>query len=80
MSLEGVFFVLWAGILSWSDGLNLSALMIDLFLKNMQLWLHKVLIDGLETVVLIIMFLSAVWTAILTAPIHCRWSIGVQVM
>jgi len=26
------------------------------------------------------MFLSAVWTLILTAPIHCRASIGEQVM
>ncbi len=28
----------------------------------------------------IMMFLSAVWTLILTAPIHCRGSIGEQVM
>ncbi len=27
---------------------------------------------------IIVMFLSAVWT--LTAPIHCRWSFGEQVM
>ncbi len=27
----------------------------------------------------IVMFLSAVWTLILTAPIHCRGSIGEQV-
>ncbi len=31
-------------------------------------------------VVLWCFFLSAVWTLILTAPIHCRWSIGEQVM
>ncbi len=29
---------------------------------------------------IIVMFLSAVWTLILTAPIHCRASIGEQVM
>ncbi len=29
---------------------------------------------------IIMMFLSAVWTLILTAPIHCRGSIGEQVM
>ncbi len=29
---------------------------------------------------IIVMFLSAVWTLILTAPIHCRGSIGEQVM
>ncbi len=80
MSLEGVFFGLWTGILSRRDGLNLSALMMDLFLTNMQLSLHKMLIDGLKSVVWIIMFLSAVWTLILMAPIHCRGSIGEQVM
>ncbi len=29
---------------------------------------------------IIVKFLSAVWTLILTAPIHCRWSTGEQVM
>ncbi len=29
---------------------------------------------------IIVMFLSAVWTLILTAPIHCRGSIGEQMM
>ncbi len=29
---------------------------------------------------IIVMFLSAVWTLILTAPIHCRWFVGEQVM
>ncbi len=29
---------------------------------------------------IIVMFLSVVWTLILTAPIHLRWSIGEQVM
>ncbi len=29
---------------------------------------------------IIVMFLSAVWTLILTAPIHCKGSIGEQVM
>ncbi len=29
---------------------------------------------------IIVMFLSAVWTLILTAPIHCRVSIAEQVM
>ncbi len=41
-----------------------------------------ILIDGLEKcgVGFIVIFLSAVWTLILTAPIHCRGSIGKQVM
>ncbi len=29
---------------------------------------------------IIVMFLSAVWTLILTAPIHCRGSIGEKIM
>ncbi len=29
---------------------------------------------------IIVMFLSVVWTLILTAPIHCRGSTGEQVM
>ncbi len=47
---------------------------------------HKMLTDGLEWCGLldyywiIVMFLSAVWTLILTAPIHCRGSIAEQVI
>ncbi len=37
--------------------------MMDLFLTNMHDW------SG----VIIVMFLSAVWTLILTAPIHIYW-------
>ncbi len=37
-------------------------------------WIH---VDYLW---IIVMFLSAVWTHILMAPIHCRGSIGEQVM
>ncbi len=46
--------------------------------------LHKMLIDALEWCGLLVdycdVFLSAVWTLILTAPIHCRGSIGEQVL
>ncbi len=48
---------------------------VDLFLTNTQLLASQ---DGLEWI--IVMFLSAVWTLILTAPIHFRGSIGEQVM
>ncbi len=42
---------------------------------------HKTLIDGhVDYLWIMVMFLSAVWTLILTAPIHCRGSIGEQVM
>ncbi len=36
--------------------------------------------SGVDYLWVIVMFLSAVWTLILTAPIHCRWSVGEQVM
>ncbi len=45
-------------------------------------FLHETLIDGLSHVDylwIIEIFLSAVWS-LLTAPIHCRESIGEQVM
>ncbi len=47
--------------------------MMDSFLTNMQLmdW------SGVNYLWIIVMFLSAVWTLILTAPIHC---IGEKVM
>ncbi len=32
--------------------------------------------SGMDCLWIIVMFLSAVWTLILTAPIHCRGSIG----
>ncbi len=35
---------------------------------------------GVDYLCIIVMFLSAVWTLILTAPIQCRGSIGEQVM
>ncbi len=63
------------------DGLNV--LMVDVFLIN-SLWLHKMLTDGLDwsgvdNLWIIVMFLSDVWTLILTAPIHCsRGSILVK--
>ncbi len=44
-----------------------------LFLTNMQF------VDYLHYLWMIVMFLSAVWTLILTAPIHCRASIAEQV-
>ncbi len=36
--------------------------------------------SGVNYLWIIVMFLSAVWTLILTAPIHCRGSTGEQVM
>ncbi len=36
--------------------------------------------SGVDYLWIIVMFLSAVWTLILTAPIHCWGSIGEEVM
>ncbi len=51
--------------------------MMDLFFTS-----DVMLIDGshVDYLWIIVMFLSAVWTLILTAPIHCRGSIGEQMM
>ncbi len=58
-------------------------LMMDLFLRNTALCFTKhQLMDwsGVDYLWIIAMLLSAVWTLILTAPIHCRGSIGEQLM
>ncbi len=50
---------------------------------NTQLFASQDINDGLQSCRLlgiIVMFLSAVWTLILTAPIHYRRSIGEQMM
>ncbi len=55
---------------------------MNLFLTNMQFFTFKDVNwwTGVDYLWIIVMFLSAVWTLILTAPIHCRGSIGEQVM
>ncbi len=55
------------------------------FLQTRSFCLLKMLIDGLDWsgvdyLWIIVMFLSAVWTLILTAPIHCWGSIVEQAM
>ncbi len=53
-----------------------NVLMLDLF----QLLSSQDVNWWTGVVCIIVMFLSAVWTLILTAPIHCRGSIAEQVM
>ncbi len=54
--------------------------MMNKFITNTLLFASQD-INWWSSIMLIIeMFLSAVWTLILTAPIHCRGSIGEQVM
>ncbi len=66
-------------ILARSNGLKLNVVMMDLFLTNFQLFASQYNNWHTGVVVwIIVVFLSAVWTLILTAPIHCRGSIGEQ--
>ncbi len=51
-----------------------------LFITNTQLFTSQGVIWWTGFMWIIVMFLSAVWTLILTAPIHCRGSTGEQVM
>ncbi len=53
---------------------------MDLFLTNMQLFTSQDINWWTGVVWIIEMFLSVVWTLILTAPIHYRASIYERVM
>ncbi len=53
-------------------------LRMDLFLTNM--FINTYINWWTGEVWIIVMFLSAVWTLILTAPIHCKGSIDEQMM
>ncbi len=50
--------------------------MMDLFPTNMQILASQDINWWVGVVWIIVMFLSGVWTLILTAPIHCIGSIG----
>ncbi len=57
----------------------------DGFIYKHAVWLHTMLIGGLDWrgvdyLWIIVVYLSSVWTLILTAPIHCRGFIGEPVM
>ncbi len=71
---DGLYYGLWTCILVK------NVLMLDLFLRNMQLLSSPDVNCWTGVVWIIVMFLSAVWTLILTAPIHCRASIAELVM
>ncbi len=63
-------------------GLKMSLWWICLA-QRLSFLLNKTLIDGLEWcgyLWIIVMFLSTVWTLILTAPIHCRGADVIQLM
>ncbi len=58
-----------------------KAIMMDLFIQTQLFTSQDVKWwTGVDYLWIIVMFLSAVWTLILTAPIHCRGSIGEQMM
>ncbi len=65
----------------WTHILDENTIMMDLLLTSFCLL--QTLIDGLEWCGLLVYYcdvLSAVWTLILTAPIHCRASIAETLM
>ncbi len=83
------YYGLWTGILAKRDGLKLNLLnngFFSLFLLNNGSAFHFSRCKWWTGVVpityglFIVMFLWAVWTLILMAPIHCKWSIEGQVM
>ncbi len=51
-----------------------------LFITNMQFFVSQDINWWTGVLWIIVMFLSAIWTLILTAPIHCKGSIGEQIM
>ncbi len=56
---------------------------MDLFITNAQLFISQDvnwLTERVDYLWIDVMFLAAAWTLILTAPIHCRGSIGEKVM
>ncbi len=76
------YYGLWTHNLARNNSLVKIILMMDLFLKN-SFSIHKMFIDGPEWCGLLVNYynvLSAFLTLILTAPIHCRGSIGEQVL
>ncbi len=54
--------------------------MMDLFFTKTELFTLQDIIWWTGVVWIIVMFLSAVWTLSLTAPIHCRGSIAEQML
>ncbi len=54
----------------------LKNVLMNLFLTNIQLYTSQAANCWAGVVWIIVMFLSAIWTLILTAPIRCRGSIG----
>ncbi len=74
-----LLWLLWTCISARSNGFK-NILIVDLFLTNTQFLSSQDVNWWTGVVWIIVMFLSAVWTLILTAPIHCRGSITEQVM
>ncbi len=63
---------------SWKQGFEVKHALMVLFLINTR---HSFMdLSRVDSLWIIVMFVSAVWTLILTAPIHCRGSIGEQVI
>ncbi len=72
-SLEKVLIWIMGSYFGQTQQYKVKYLNLDVFLlQTHRFSLHKLVIDGLDYLYIIVIFLSAVWTLILTAPIHCR--------
>ncbi len=88
------WILMWEDIRGWTSSLEEPLLMImhsyfswkqnalmHLFLEKWRLHVFNLLTDGLEWCGYCDVFYQLfVWTLILTAPIHCRWSIAETLM
>ncbi len=74
------FFTVWSIIMDYGHFSQKQWIYLirDLFLTNSQLFTSQDVNWWTEMVWITVMFLSAVFTLILTAPIHCRASTGEQ--
>ncbi len=79
-SLEEVLLLIMDSKFGQKQGFDVKNVSMDLFLTKLQLFTSQDINWWTGVVWIIVMFLSAVLTLILTAPIHCRESTGEQVM
>ncbi len=54
--------------------------MKDLFLTSTQIFTSQDINYNVDYLWIFVMFLAAFWIVMLTAPIHCRATVGEQVM
>ncbi len=76
---ESVLWIEDSYFIARSNVLKLKTYLMDLFLTNNQRLASQGVNRWTGVLWVTVMFVAAVWTLILTAPIHCRGSTGEQV-